>query len=96
MESEFHGVSRRGSRHGGIIEASSWFLVIFLLVFVFVFIFAELVCLGIQLVGLLVEFGRIANGTMAIGLGRDLLVLHTWEFCTDLWWGTSDRVREIR
>ena len=94
MESEFHGVSRRGSRNGGIIEASSWFLVIFLLVFVF--IFAELVCLGLQLVGLLVEFGSIANGTMAIGLGRDLLVLHTWKYCTNIWWATSEELREKR
>lgn len=94
MEGEFHGVSRRRSRNGSVVEASSGFLVIFLLVFVF--IFAELVCLGLQLVGLVVDFGSIANGTMAIGLRRDLLVLHVWAYCTKLWWGTSDRVYRIR
>ena len=94
MEGEFDGVSGRRSRDGGVVETSSWFLVIFLLSFIF--IFAELVGLGLQLIGLFVEFGGIANGTMAIGLSCDLLVLHTWEYCIGLWWGTSDRMREIR
>ena len=74
MEGKLHGVSRRRSRNWGVVEASSRFLVIFL---VFVFIFAELVCLSLQLLGLLVEFGSIANAPMAIGLDRDFFVLHT-------------------
>lgn len=79
MKGELHGVSGRRSRDGGVVETSSWFLVIFLLLFIF--IFAELVCLGLQLVGLFVEFGSIAHGTMAIGLSCDLLVLHAWQYC---------------
>ncbi len=93
MEGEFHGVSRRRSRNGGVVEASSRFLVVFL---VFVFIFAEFICLGLQLLGLLVEFCSIANAPMAIGLDCDFFVLHTWEYCTNLSLKTSDRVREIR
>ena len=94
MEGEFHGVSGRRLGDGSLVEASSWFLAIFLLFFIF--ILAELVCLGLQLVGLFVEFGGIANGTMAIGLSCDLLVLHAWEYCIDFRRGTSDRMREIR